>query len=988
MRKPFKRGRRFVAPAPQFALAILASAGLLNASMVLAQEVQSPKPAKPALDQKSAGKNKAKASADAAQDEVQTVIVTGTVGATEAKRANVSYSVLDAKDLGKFAPMSADDYLRDMPGVVVESNEGVARNESFTRGMSVGTGSPTSGNFWTSILEDGLPVVAVKYNNFQDSDFYRASIGISRVESIRGGSTGTSVASSAGGVFNFLDGAIQPGASLQTRLGWEGENPHLSWKQVDGYYGWKNEAGDVRASATGFKRSSTGVTNPGHPLNLGGQIKLRVTKSYETASGATGQFSLTVKHLDDDNAWIAQSTLPEHGYLNPVASPGFNRDSNMYFHGGQHTVNTDVIDGPGSTQYHDPEKGANYKQDAIWLKWDHETGGRWSFNSAIKAQDSKATLQQAFYGAGPASLWGTNAFQDPYIVNQGLVDRNRKIDYSSANLNRLPGYYELYDLATGALRAKVYNNVGTSNGINYRTGQPCPAGSPTSPAQCVTYTNLPNADFDLAGGLVNGIMIPPDTSVSNKDPVYVTNANFGIRGSRDLMLNFMANYSGDNFRVQAGVFAVQADQSWKTYFNGRGLSAFADGQVTNLGARYVTANGTYQLTDAGGWGRTAGGFVDGANPFIYSDRERDINPMLGASWSPGKWDFNGTYKGTLTIAHTHTIPLVTVPQAYDPNSRSYGGLDGNPLTWYDNQNYVRGTPVDASKRVYLRNYSVSGGYNFTPGDKVYYRHSKAGNNISGIVSRYGNQFNADNKPLYPQADLQQDELAWVFTHGPITGQLTAFRTELLLWQQQTPTNADGSTYVVEYLDHYLTKGLEAWMKWRVTHNFSWNGSAMFSQARALAVGSFSAGTKPGPDDDTLTIMSGIMSRTPRWVASNTFSYELGDFQFNLRHRWMAKRKLNNNAKDLNYLPPQRNLDFSVMYAGIKNMRISLDVRNVLNNKYISGYGTMLPTASVTNPDGTKTTVTTSDIYQQLPNSASWVQMNPPRSFWLTARYDF
>jgi outer membrane receptor protein involved in Fe transport len=956
MRKTPKHGWRPVAPQPKAAVAVLASAGLLSASLALAQEAQ---PAKP--------------NAQADTSSPSTVIVTGTVGATEAKRANVSYSVLDAKDLGKFTPMSADDYLRDMPGVVVESNDSVARNESFTRGMSVGTGSPTAGNFWTSILEDGLPVVPIKFNNFQDSNFYRADISTSRVESIRGGSTGTSVASSAGGVFNFMAGAIQPGAAIQTRLGFEGENPHLSWKQVDAAYGWKNEAGDLRASATGFRRSSTGAVDPGRPLNLGGQIKLRVQKSYETASGATGSVALTVKHLDDMNSWNGQFTRPVRGVLDPVTAPGFSSEPDMFFKGGAHTVPTDVVDGPGSTRYHNPENGAKYKQDAIWLKWDHETGGRWSFNSAIKVQNSETYVQQAFYGSSPVSLWNVSTFQDAFVVNQGSGAN------TTANLNRMAGVYEIYDLATGAVRAQVANNVGKSNGINYRTGKPCGAGTATSPAQCVLYTNLPNADFDLGGGLVNGVMIPPSTSVANQDLVYMTNSNLGNRTSKDIMLNFMANYEGDNYRLQAGLFAVQANQGMDTWYNGRGLSAFADGQVANLGTRFVAANGTtYQLTDPGGWGRVGGGYVDGANPYRYRDRERDFSPLLGASWSPGKWDLNGSYKGTLTLAKTHTVPYVTTPQATGANSRTYGGLDGNPLTWYDNQNYVRGTDVDATKRLYLKNWSASVGYNLTPNDKIYYRHSMAGNNVNGIVTRYQTQFNADNKPLFPQADLKQDELAWVFGRRTISGQLTLFRTELLLWQQQTPLDVDGSTYVVEYRDHYLTHGAEGSLRWRITPKFTWNNSTMYSRARALAVGSFSGGS-PGPQDDVLTTVAGIMSRTPKWVVSNTFSYEWGDFQFNLRHRYMSKRKLDNNPVNNIYLPEQRNLDLSVQYAGVKHLRIALDVRNALNNKYISNYDTMLPTA---------TGVTKNDIYQQLPNSAGWVTMNSPRSFWLTARYDF
>jgi hypothetical protein len=956
---------------PQFAMAILAGAGLLNAHLALAQD-KPPAPQEPATEQVQTATAPQDAPKQTREADTPTVIVTGTVGAAEAKSANVSYSILDAKDLGKFTPMSADDYLRDMPGVVVESNEGVARNESFTRGMSVGTGSPTSGNFWTSILEDGLPVAPIKFNNFQDSNFYRADITTTRVESIRGGSTGTSVASSAGGVFNFMAGAIQPGTALQTRLGFEGENPHLSWKQVDVYHGWRNEEGDLRASVSGFYRRSTGAVDPGYPLNLGGQAKLRLTKSYRSGEGG-GTISVTAKHLDDTNSWNGQFTLPVHGYLNPVSAPNFD-NPNMFPHGGQHTVRTDVVDGPGSTRYQDPEKGAQYKQDALWVKWDHDTGGRWSFNSALKYQDSSALIQQSFYNASPVSLWSTSAFQDPYLVNQGVGTA------TTANLNRQPGTYELYNLATGAVVARIANNNGGAvNGTNYRTGAACPRGTATAPAQCVTYTTLPNANFDLAGGLVNGITVPANNSVSNQDVVYVTNTNYGIRASKDWMVNFMANYAGDDFRLQAGLFAVQADQKVDTYFNGRGLSAFENGNISNLGARFVTANGTYQLTDEGGWGREGGGYADGGfTGYSYRSRQRDLQPLLGASWAPGRWDFNGSYKGNYTRAKTYTVPFVTTPDATGVNGRTYGGLDGNALTWYDNVHYVRGTPVEAKKSVYLKNYSVSAGYNITERDKVYYRRSKAGNNISGIVSRYATQFNADNKPLFPQADLVQDELAYVFGNAQLSGQLTAFRTRLELWQQVTPLNVDGTTYVVEFQDRYQTKGLEGWLKYKVTPQLNWMGSGLFSSAKAVAVGNFQAG-EVGAADDKLTTVAGIMSRTPRWVISNTVSYDLGDFRFNLRHRFMAKRKLNNTPTDRNYLPPQRNTDFSIQYAGIKNMRISLDIRNLLNDKYISGYDTMLPTT---------TGVTKSDIMTQLPDSAGWVVLNSPRSFWLTARYDF
>jgi len=50
---------------------------------------------------------------------------------------------------------------------------------------------------------------------------------------------------------------------------------------------------------------------------------------------------------------------------------------------------------------------------------------------------------------------------------------------ATANLNRQPGTYELYNLATGAVVARIANNNGGPvNGTNYRTGASCPWAPP------------------------------------------------------------------------------------------------------------------------------------------------------------------------------------------------------------------------------------------------------------------------------------------------------------------------------------------------------------------------------------------------------------------------------------------------------------------------------------------------------------------------------
>ncbi len=201
----------------------------------------------------------------------EAIIVTGVMANTEAKKANVSFSVLTQDEMSKFTPISADDMLRDMPGTVVESNDGVSRNEVFTRGMTIGTGSNTSGYFWTTILEDGLPVIPFGFSGFGPGYFYRADISTSRVESVRGGSSATALTTSVGATFNYISGRQKPGGAVQVRVGFEGEDSHLSWKQIDGVYNWQNKAGDTGFGVSGFYRTSNGQANPGWNLNHGGQ---------------------------------------------------------------------------------------------------------------------------------------------------------------------------------------------------------------------------------------------------------------------------------------------------------------------------------------------------------------------------------------------------------------------------------------------------------------------------------------------------------------------------------------------------------------------------------------------------------------------------------------------------------------------------------------------------------------------------------------------
>lgn len=957
------RVRRRVLQVSHMVLAIAAGAELLSVGSAHAQ-VATPSAQRAAKPDQ----------ADVAT--VDTVIVTGVMAGTEAKKANVSFSVLTEEDMSKFTPISADDMLRDMPGVVVESNDGVARNEVFTRGMTIGTGANTSGYFWTTILEDGLPVVPFKFSGFQDGYFYRADISTSRVESVRGGSSATGVSTSVGATFNYITGEVKPGATIQTRIGFEGDDLHLSWRQVDGAVGWINKAGDMGLGLSGFYRRSNGETDPGYDLNKGGQFRVNLYKDYNTDNGS-GSFNVVYKHLDDTNAELIAFSQPAYGYEGASEIPGFERGVNLFLKGPVQTVPNYFK--PGSHEL-DPAGGFRYQQDAISVRWNHDTDGAWSFTGSARAQKSRYR-GQGYRQQSVNSLGSAAATRERFGLNIN-------------NLDRTPGYY-VFSNASGQEVARVANNVnGSQLGTAYRTGAACPRITATTfqaAGLCVVSNSLPNRDFDLRGGLVtatlanadgtfNSGVVPPASA--SQDLVILTRQEDTSRGSDDLMANFTSSYRGENYSFNAGLYVSRSKQFNDNWANGLGVSAWADDQVQNLNVQYVTATGTtYQLTDAAGWGNYGAGLFT-----TLSQRAtiREISPYFGAAWSPGKWDFNGSVKYQ-TFKSKHYSETWDTRNTGASNLSS-GGLDGNPLTVYDNL-YMEKTAakvIRVEKDLQVWNASVAIGYNFNDKNKVYWRYTDAKQPSMGLINRYPTAATLV-RPLGPTAYIKGHEAAYTWGDRKLNGQITYFYQRFAVNDYPTAVDTDNvSTYLLpESINTYFTRGVEAWAKWRITKNLSWDPSVTFLNGKTTAAYTWlnTGANGQGAADDVLRIDSGLLARSPKWTISNTVSYRWNDFRFNLRHRFMTERKLNTNALDNRFLPKQDNLDASVQYNGWKRTLVTVDVRNVLNAQYISAFDPMIST-------GLPTNVQLYDVVDQLPDSAFMLRRNSPRSVWVTVRKSF
>jgi len=131
---------------------------------------------------------------------VSEIIVTGTLRAKAP--VSVSVSTLSTETLEQTTPISAADLLRNVPGVFVNSALGEVRNVVYSRGISANSTEASSGYYYVSLQEDGLPVTNTTFTNYSPDFFYRQDLSLSRLEALRGGTAVVTGPNAPGGIFN------------------------------------------------------------------------------------------------------------------------------------------------------------------------------------------------------------------------------------------------------------------------------------------------------------------------------------------------------------------------------------------------------------------------------------------------------------------------------------------------------------------------------------------------------------------------------------------------------------------------------------------------------------------------------------------------------------------------------------------------------------------------------------------------------------------
>lgn len=362
---------------------------------------------------------------------IDEVIVTGVFDKRKRIESAVAITTLNASDIAARNPVSAADYLTNVPGVYVNSSLGEIRNVVYSRGVSANSTDAASGYYYVSLQEDGLPVTNVTFRNFGPDYFYRPDASFKRLEAVRGGTASILGANAPGGIFNYISqtGGETFAGLVKTKFGIEGgRNPYYRADiNVGGPVndkGWFFHAG-------GFYRYSQGARYPGYPLNYGGQFKGNISRQFKN-----GVLKFYAKYLNDHNGWF--EFLPAKNFDQPRLIKSV-RATDSYLLPRKNT--TFPFAGNSEMRTFDPTVLAHSKEIAFGQSIEFRFKKGWTINNNGKYSQKKHD-------------WQSSSLVYPFSINNRFL-------YSSIGLAGRAGTFTFKDRSTGEIMAQVHSPNGS-----------------------------------------------------------------------------------------------------------------------------------------------------------------------------------------------------------------------------------------------------------------------------------------------------------------------------------------------------------------------------------------------------------------------------------------------------------------------------------------------------------------------------------------------
>lgn len=385
---------------------------------------------------------------------------------------------------------------------------------------------------------------------------------------------------------------------------------------------------------------------------------------------------------------------------------------------------------------------------------------------------------------------------------------------------------------------------------------------------------------------------------------------------------------------------------------------------------------TYQVTDPNG-------VVDvGRNGLNFNHgRQEQLALFFGHDWklTPQlNLDYGLRYEHTRHVGYNSQA--VPNPRKSDP---TYGGLDGNPLTLYDNGGGTAGDPLRFDQTFNTLSFTGALNYLFSEKFALYARYSdgKKSPDLTYFFA-LNTPFLIENPNAYSQR-TQQVELGLKVKTTKLSGAVTPFYSELSnVATVQTFTNADQTNYTppVQFA-RYRTYGLEIEGNYALTKNLNFRATATLQKSTAVQISSW-VSNNPGPQDDQLVDYSGNETdNNARVMLSAAPTYTVGKFLAQVNWFYLGDRQA--NVANAFKLPGFSQFDATAAYDFSEHFRLQGNINNIFNVYGILGWA---------GPGGFPQALDRQAFTQQYvaanPNVVYATQGSMPRSYFLSAVYRF
>lgn len=310
---------------------------------------------------------------------LEEVVVTGRSGAAQQTKLEASYSIttLTENDVREFAPLSATDLLKTVPGFWVEASGGESNGNVRARGI------PLDGFATIGLHEDGLPLQHDPGIGWLNADqVLRIDETIERVEVVRGGPSVIFSSNAPGGLVNFVTkkGGDTPEGILKYTIG------DYNLQRLDFFYGGPLSS-EWKVAFGGYYRRDDGIREPGFTANDGGQLRLTLSREFED-----GRLDISVRRLDDRTFFALPIPLTLDEGANPAEIPGFdaNKDTTI----GPDALNF-LMKTPNGTREFDLSRGTDVDLTSLTVSFEKSFNG-WTFSNRFRYRDSDILRNGAF----------------------------------------------------------------------------------------------------------------------------------------------------------------------------------------------------------------------------------------------------------------------------------------------------------------------------------------------------------------------------------------------------------------------------------------------------------------------------------------------------------------------------------------------------------------------------------------------------------------